>query len=167
MQLFLKPESRASSLFVILGTQEQIIYRMRGELLPLGCRCVLSAPDGKTVARLSGVRIPGSFQYSAACESRRVRMRVRPDALHRPVMFKGVPWRFRGNLVTRSFDIVEDLPGDRPARVVMTHGRCWTRAEDCYVLTVARAADAPLAVCVAVALDSSVQTGFFLPVPVG
>lgn len=167
LQLFLKPEDGPTLLFTILDRQGKTAFELKGKILPFGCRCILRTPDGKTAARLSGVCIPGSFQYTAVHGSHRVRMRVHPDSLHRPVMFKGMPWRFRGNLVTRSFDVVEDVPGDSTTRVVMAHDRCWTAGRNCYALTIPRSADVPLAVCVAAALDSSVQTGCFSPVPAG
>jgi len=167
VQFFLKPESGPGLLFSILNEQGYPAYEAAGEFTPLGCRCTLRTPGGISVARMTGVCLPNSFRCSVVQGKRKIQVYLHLGASSRaPVRFRGVRWRFRGSLVTRSFDVVEELPHSH-ARVVMTHGRCWNGSGDCYAVTVARAEDVPLALCVAVAVDSSAQNGCLQPVPAG
>ena len=168
MQFYLKPEGGPKLLFSVLDGGGRPVYEVNGDYLSFGNRFVLRAPEGETVARLTGVCLPGVFRYTAASGIRRIRIWIRPDAVHRAVQFKGVDWRFRGSVITRSFDIVEKQKQTHGASsVVMTHGRCWNGRNDCYAVTVTREADAPLALCVAVAVDSAVLRGCVSPVPAG
>jgi uncharacterized protein YxjI len=169
VQFFLKPESGAEVLFLVWDSRGQPVYRVVGEFNPFGCRCFLRDEEKKNAARMTGVYLPFSFRCSISAGGRRLRMTVKPSAPHRAVQFKGVCWRFRGSILTRSFDIVEELDargkGRRRTQVVMTHGRCWNKRADCYALEIPRAADVPLAVCVAAAIDSAVLSGCAAPVP--
>lgn len=166
MQFYLKPEGGPKLLFSVLDGSGKLVYEVRGESLSFGNRFTLHLPEGGTAARLTGVCLPGLFRYTAASGTRRVRISIRPGAAHRAVQFKGMDWRFRGSLLTRSFDVVEERRGLAPL-VVMTHGRCWAERTDCYAVTVAREADVPLALCVAVAVDCAILSGFAAPVPAG
>ncbi len=166
MQFYLKPEGGTRVLFSVLDSLGKTAYEVTGEYTSFGSRYVLRGPGGAAAARLNGVNLPGSFRYSAAAGSRRIRIKIKPDSVHRPVQFKGARWRFRGSVTTRSFDVVEDLPHGRPF-VVMTHSRCWNGHGDCYAVTVAREADVALALCVAVAVDCAILGGCISPVPAG
>lgn len=166
MQFYLKPEGGPKLLFSVLDGSGQPVYEVRGEFLSFGNRFTLRTPEGGTTARLTGVSLPGVFRYTAVSGVQRVRIWVRPEAAHKAVQFKGKDWHFRGSLLTRSFDIVEERRGFSPS-VMMTHGHCWSGRTDCYAVTVTQAADVPLALCVAVAVDFAVPSGCASPVPAG
>lgn len=165
MHFFLKPESGDRILFAVLDSCGNPAYRVAGEPTSLGCRYTLRGEDGSSAARMSGVTFPSDVHYSISAGSRHILVTVRPEASHRAVRFKGVRWRFRGNILVRSFDIVEDRPPEQP-RVIMTHGRCWNRHGDCYAIEIPCGADVPLALCTAVAVDCAVVGGCVSPVPV-
>lgn len=143
-----------------------LAYTVEGKAFPFGCRLVLRAADGTAAARLGGVCLQGVHHFTAVHGPRCVRMRVQPCSPRRQVQFRGEPWRFRGNLAARSFDVLAEYPGGA-VQLVLTHGRCWNGEADCYALTVTRAADVPLAVCIAAALDLSSQACCLAPVPAG
>ena len=166
LQFYLKPEGGPKLLFSVLDDRGRLAYDVHGEYTSFGSRFFLRAPEGGTAARLAGVSLPGLFRYTASSGVRRIRIWIRPDAARRAVQFKGIDWRFRGSLLTRSFDIVEEHSRGTPA-VVMTHSRCWSGRGDCYAVTVSRVADVPLALCAAVAVDCAVIRGCASPVPAG
>lgn len=167
MQLYLKPEGGPKVLFSVLDEGGRLLYEVCGEYLSLGGHFTLHVPGGGTAARLTGVCLPGMYRFTAVSGTRRMRIWIRTQAPRRAVQFKGMDWRFRGSLLTRSFDVVEDHRGSSEPSVVMTHGRCWTGRSECYAVTVEQEANVPLALCVAVAIDCSAQNGCSSPVPAG
>ena len=96
-----------------------------------------------------------------------MRLTIKPRAPHHPVQVKGVPWRFRGSILTRSFDFVEDRDEHGKPRVVMTHGHCWNARDGCYAVEIFQEGDMPLALCAAIAVDTSILGGSAVPVPAG
>lgn len=166
LQFYLKPENGTKILFSVLDSCGQLAYEVTGEYTSFGSRYILRIPDGTAAARLTGVNLPESFQYSAVNGIRRIRIRIKPTAAHKAVQFKGARWRFRGSILTRSFDIVEDPPHGPPL-VVMTHSRCWSKQGDCYAVNILRGADTALALCAAIAVDCSILGGCITPVPAG
>lgn len=166
LQLYLKPEGGPKLLFTAMDAGGRAVYEVHGDYSSFGSRYVLREPEGKTVARLAGVFLPGVSRYAATSGDRSVRIWIRPDAARRAVQFKGQDWRFRGSVITRSFDIVEKHKNGE-STVVMTHGRCWNGRNDCYAVSVTREADVPLALCAAVAVDCAVIGGCAAPAPAG
>ncbi len=168
MQFFLKPESGAEILFSVLDFTGRPVFEIAGEFNSIGCRCQLRDTDGKCIARIAGVRLPNGYHYAISSGKRRLWMTVDPAAFRRPVQFKGVRWRFRGNILTRSFDLLEDRGHKlRPPQLIMTHGRCWNSPDDCYALEIPRESDVSLAICSAAAIDSAILGGCAAPVPAG
>lgn len=167
VRLYLQQAGGPERLFTVLDSCGNPLYDLQGEYTPLGCRYRLCGKDGVSLARVTGVFLPTSFQYSVSAGGRRMRLTVKPRAVHRPVRIKGVPWRFRGSILTRSFDLVEGREEHGRPRVVMTHGRCWNARGDCYAVEIFLEGDVPLALCAAVALDASIVGGSAVPVPAG
>ncbi len=168
MQFYLKPESGAETLFSVWDECGRLAYEVAGEFNSFGCRCVLRTPEGESAARMTGVCLPASLHCSASAGGRRMRISIDLSASRRQVQVRGVGWRFRGSALTRSFDLVEERARKpRAPQVVMTHGRCWNDRGDCYALEIFHEADVPLAVCAAVAVDSTVLGGRAAPVPAG
>lgn len=165
MQFYLKPEGGPRLFFTVLDDCGRPDYEVRGVYSSVGCRLALCGPEGKTEAHLTGVCLPDLTRYAASSGAKRLRIWVRPDAARRAVQFRGAEWRFRGSVLTRSFDVVERRAGE--TSVVMTHGRCWNGGHDCYAVTIRREADVPLALCAAVAVDLAVVVGCALPIPAG
>jgi uncharacterized protein YxjI len=165
LQFYLKPEGGPKLFFVVLDDCGRLVYEVRGGYTSIGCNLALREPQGKTIARLTGVFLPGLSRFTASSGSRRMRIWIRPDAARRAVQFRGMEWRFRGSVLTRSFDILERHSGE--TSLVMTHGRSWNGGHDCYAITVRRLTDVPLALCAAVAVDCAMVGGCASPVPAG
>lgn len=154
MKFYLEPVSGAETLFLVLDSCGVPVGEFRGGPTPYGCRMAL-LDSSREIARISGVQLAGSCRYSvnAAGEHMRVRLKIAP--CRHPIRFRGVPWRFRGNILIRSFDIL-----DAQSRVVMTHGRCWgMRGGECYGIAISDADRAPLCLCAAAIVDSVVLGG--------
>lgn len=167
MRLYLQQTGGPERLFTVLDSCGSPLYELQGEYTPLGCRYRLCGGDGVSLARMTGVFLPASFQYSVSAGGKRLRLTVKPRTIHRPVQIKGVPWRFRGSILTRSFDFVEEREERGRPRIVMTHGRCWNARGDCYAVEIFQDWDVPLALCAAIAVDTSVLGGSAVPVPAG
>ena len=156
------------NLFTVLDSCGCPLYELQGEYSSLGCRYKLCASGGgASLARVTGVFLPTAFQYSVSAGERHMRLAIKPRAVHRPVQVKGVPWRFRGSIVTRCFDFVEDRDERGKSRVVMTHGTCWNARGACYAVEIFQGGDVPLALCAAVAVDMFLLGGSAVPVPAG
>lgn len=163
LQYYLKPVSGTHCLFVVLNSCGQPIYEVTGEFSSFGRRFFLLDEERNVVGRISSVRITGSSQYSVSAGGERARVSVNVASARRPVVIRGKRWRFRGSLLLRSFDIVEEAH----QAVVMTHGRYWGMAGDCYAVEVAEPEHGPLCLCLAVIIDCTVTDGRTVPAPVG
>ena len=169
MQFYLCPESGPEVFFTVYDDKERPAYEVTACGTAVGRRFLLRAPDGTPAARMTAVFLPACLRCAVTDGRRHFRVWIAPDAsMHRSVRLKGIPWRFRGNLSTRSFDIVTEAPrkGDA-SRTVMTHGRCWSGPRGSYAVEVFSASDVPLALCVAAAIDSFSQSSCTSPVPAG
>lgn len=165
MQFFLKQSTGTECLFTVSDALGRQVYEVTGSFSSLGRRFFLKDETGAEAAKILCVRLARTTQYSVCVgsgkgEREKARVAVNPEALHRPVSIRGVKWRFRGSVATRSFDVVDEQP-----RAVMTHGRCWNAGADCYAVEVFREEDALLCLCIAVIVDSTVVTGMPAAVP--
>ena len=163
MQYYLKPVSGTRCLFVVLNSSGRPVYEVTGEFSSFGRRFFLLAAERNVVGRIPSVRISSASQYSISAGGERARVSVNFASARRPVVIRGKRWRFRGSLLLRSFDIVDEA---RQA-VVMTHGRCWEMGRDCYAVEVAEPEHGPLCLCLAVVVDCTVPGGRTVPVPAG
>lgn len=167
MQYYLKPENGPQCFFSVLDHSGHFVYQVTGAYTALGCRLVLRTAAGVNAAHMQGVCLSDTYRFLVSSGARRIRIHIRPQAPpRRAVQFKGVGWYFRGSLSMRSFDILSGNPHGMQ-QTVMTHARCWNSHGDCYAVTVSRAEDVPLALCVAAAADLAMIGGCAAPVPVG
>jgi uncharacterized protein YxjI len=161
MQFYLKPVSGFKTFFLVLNSCGVPVYEIQGDFTPIGCRFYLLDGCRKEIARISGVRLSTTCQYSISSQGERVRLTLNVTAPRRAVKLRGIPWRFRGNVLLRSFDIL-----DAQARIVMTHSRCWSVHGDCYAVDIPEPAHVPLCLCVAAIIDSTVLGGISVLAPV-
>lgn len=162
MQYYLKPAGGAHCLFTILDSQGNAAYEVTGKGNPFGRRFLLVDRDHNIAGRISGVRISNTVQYSAAAGGERMRVSINCDSLRCPVRIKGKRWRFRGSILTRSFDVL-----DESSKTVMTHGKCWRAADDCYGIEISPSESVPLCLCLAVMIDCTIPSGCRVAVPAG
>lgn len=162
MQFYLKPVGGAHCLFTILNFDGHLVYEVTGKITPFGCRILLLDDERRCVGRISGVHFSNSAQYSAAAGGQRIRVSVNNTSSRRPVRIKGKHWRFRGSLLTHSFDILNDLP-----QIIMTHGKCWGMSGDCYAVGIESPENILLCLCLAVILDCTVSGACRQPILAG
>lgn len=167
MQFFLKQSTGTESLFTVSDSCGRQVYEVTGAFSSLGRRFSLRGENGVEAAKISCVHLAASAQYSVSVEKEKgekdkVRVTVNPSAPRRPVSIRGVKWRFRGSVLTRSFDLV-----DEDSHTVMTHGRCWKAGGDCYAAEIPEESDVLLCLSVAVIIDSTVVAGMPAAVPAG
>lgn len=162
MRFYLKTENGAHRLFSVEDDCGNPVYEVTGRVSSFSHRFVLSDCERNAVGKVSGVRLSSASQYSVTAGRERIRVSLNVSSARRPMRIIGRRWRFRGSLLTRSFDFV-----DPRQRTVMTHGRCWERGGDCYAVEIADPENVPLCLCLAVIADCSVQGGCAVPVPAG
>lgn len=161
MQLFLESSAREGTLFSVLNAEGMLVYEVTGEFTGLGRKFVITDQDGCEIARISGIRLTSYCQYSVTAGKEHMRITTDFSSAHRCVRLRGMPWRFRGSAVSRSFDLV-----NAQSHVVMTHGRCWNVRGECYALEISQFGHVPLCLSVAVVIDSIADCGRAAPVPV-
>jgi uncharacterized protein YxjI len=162
LQFYLKPVGGPRCLFTILNANGHPEYEVVGKHTSLGCKFFLLDCNRSVVGRIFGVRISGAVQYSAAAGGKRLNVAVNHTSVRRPVRIRGKRWRFRGNMITRSFDIVNAAD-----QVVMTHGKCWNMARDCYAIDISDEENTLLFLCLAAIIDLTISSGCTAPLPAG
>lgn len=162
MQFYLKTVGGTHCLFTILNFDGHPVFEVSGKITPFVCRMLLFNEEHGVVGRISGVRISNSTRYSVVAGGQRIRVTVNDSSFRRPVRILGKRWRFRGSLLVRSFDIVNEI-----SQVVMTHGKCWGTAGDCYAVEIANPENVPLCLCIAALLDCTASGGCPAPILAG
>lgn len=161
MQFYIRQGADADALFTIMDSSGQPVYRVVGEFTPIGGKFSLTDREGGEIARVFSVGLTTVSKYSVVAEEKeRARVTCNLKSKSQPVKIKGVSWRFRGDLISRSYDLV-----NVDSSVIMTHGRCWNSVGDCYAVEIHNEADVPVCLCIAAILDSTVLGGMTAPVP--
>lgn len=161
LQLFLEPSAGTGVLFSVRSADGVLMYEATGEFTPLGRKFIIADTEGREISRISGMRLTSACQYSVSAGKEHMRITTDFSSPHRCVRLRGIPWRFRGSALSRSFDLV-----NAQSRVVMTHGRCWTMRGECYAMEIPELSHIPLCLSVAVVIDSIAACGRSAPVPV-
>lgn len=162
MKFFIQQSTETNELFSVMDSLGQPVYRVTGDSVALGNKIFLIDQNGQEVARIFSVGLTTIAKYSVFIgEKERARVIQNLGRSRQPIKIKGVNWKFRGDLLTRSYDIV-----NADSAVVMTHGRCWNNVGDCYAVEIAREADVLVCLCLSVILDNTVITGSAAALPV-
>lgn len=161
MKFYIKQSTATDALFTIMDSLGQPIYRVMGDSLSIGSKISLVDQNEKEVARIFSVGLTAISKYSVFIgDKERARVMQNLTASRRPIKIKGINWRFRGDLLTRSYDII-----NIDSLVIMTHGRCWNVVGDCYAVEVTNESDVLLCLCLSVILDSVVIGGSAAALP--
>ncbi len=161
MKFYIQQSTESDSLFMIMDSLGQPIYRVTGDSLSIGSKIYLIDQNQKEAARIFSVGLTTISKYSVFIgDKERARVIQNLTAVRQPIKIKGVSWRFRGDLITRSYDII-----DVDSSVVMTHGRCWNTSGECYAVEVTKESDVLLSLSLSVILDNTVITGSVAAVP--
>lgn len=162
MKFFIQQSTETNELFSVMDSLGQPVYRVTGDSVALGNKIFLIDQNGQEAARIFSVGLTTIAKYSVFIgEKERARVIQNLGRSRQPIKIKGVNWTFRGDLLTRSYDIV-----NADSAVVMTHGRCWNNVGDCYAVEITREADVLVCLCLSVILDNTVITGSAAALPV-
>jgi len=162
MKFYIKQSTGTDALFTVIDSLGQSIYRVTGDSLSIGSKFYLMDNNENEAARIFSVGIPTLSKFSIFIDDKDcARVTQNLKAAHSPIKIRGVNWRFRGDLLTRSFDLV-----DIDSAVVMTHGRCWNQNGDCFAIEVTKESDVLLCLCIAVILDNTVFGSLTAALPV-
>ena len=162
LQFYLKPVGGSRCLFNILKSNGHPIYEVIGQTTAFGCKFFLLDCKQNVIGRIFGVRISGAVRYSISAGGKRIRVTVNHTATQRPVRIRGKHWHFRGSLLSRSFDILNSAE-----QIVMTHGKCWDMAGDCYAVDISDRENVPVCLCLAVIIDCVISSGCTAPLLAG
>lgn len=161
MQFYICQGSDTDALFTIMDSAGQPVFRVTGDSLAIGNKLSMIDVANVEIARIYSVGLPNLSKYTISVgEKERARVTWNSSAKQQKVKIKGVSWRFRGDLISRSYDII-----NVDSSVVMSHGRCWNKIGDCYGVEIHEEADVPVCLCLAVILDSTVFGGVAVPAP--
>lgn len=162
MQFYIRQDGGTETLFTISDSLGQPVYRVTGDSLSIGSKFYLIDNNDHEAARIFSVGLSAISKYAIFIDDKeRARVIQNLTAARHPIKIKGINWRFRGNLITRSYDII-----DVASTVVMTHGSCWNVCGNCYAVDIANESNVLLCLCIAVILDNTViaSTAAALPV---
>ncbi len=162
MQFYLKPLGGPRCLFAIRDPGGHRVYEVTGKTTPFGNQFFLFDKEHRLAGRSSGVRLSGVSRYSVLAGKKRLLVTIGSPVSRQPVRIRGKRWYFRGSLLTRSFDLL-----DEASQTVMTHGRCWEQSGNCYAVEISKPEDVPLCLCLSVLIDCTILGGHTLPVPAG
>jgi len=162
MKFYLKQSTDTDALFTVIDSLGQAVYRVTGDSLSIGSKFYLIDNNENEAAHIFSVGLTTISKYSISIDDKeRARVTLNLNSKHSPIKIKGVNWHFRGDLLTRSFDLI-----DLNSTVVMTHGRCWNQNGDCFGVEVTKESDVLLCLCIAVILDNTVIGGIAAALPV-
>ena len=155
MEFYIKPCGMPEELFLIESADSSDTWRVSGDKGTFFSKLFLLGPVNECSAKIVRIGTPEISRYSVLIEGRE-RVAVLFSGMGRKPVFRlsGVPWKFRGDLNTRTFDIV-DVDGT----VLMTHGGCWGRKGNCFAVTVTREKDVAACLSIAVIIDLFVMSG--------
>lgn len=155
MKFYIKQSTGTEALFTVIDALGQSVYSVTGDSLSIGSKVYLIDNNQNEAARIFSLGISAMSKYSISIgDKERARVTLNLAASKQPIKIKGVSWKFRGDLLTRSYDLI-----DLDSVVVMTHGRCWNENGDCFAVDIANQSNVLLCLCFAVILDSTVIGG--------
>lgn len=161
MKFYIKQSTGTEALFTVIDALGQSVYSVTGDSLSIGSKVYLIDNNQNEAARIFSLGISAMSRYSVFIgDKERARVTLNLASSKQPIKIKGVGWSFRGDLLTRSYDLI-----DVDSTVVMTHGRCWNENGDCFAVDIANQSKVLLCLCIAVILDSTVIGGSVKPVP--
>ena len=165
MKFYIKQSTGTEILFTVSDSLGQPVYQVTGDSLSIGSKSYLIDNNKNEAARIFSVGLSAISKYSVFIDDKeRARVILNLTAPKQPVKIKGIKgenWRFRGDLVTRSYDII-----NVDSSVVMTHGRCWNVSGDCFAVDVTNESDVLLCLCIAIILDNTVIGSSVAALPV-
>ena len=162
MKFYINQSTGTDALFTIIDSVGQSVYCVIGDTTSIGSKYYLVDKDKNQVARISKVGFPTISKYTITIDDNdKAHVTQNLASSHNMIKIKGKKWRFRGDLLTRSYDLI-----DTDSSVIMTHGRCWNENGDCFAVDILDESNVILCLCIAVILDSTLIGGSAKPLPV-
>lgn len=163
MRLYLKQQTASGNeIFAVCDMLANPIYTvLRGESAFTEKMLILDK-EKNVAAKISRIG-PETFSRSTitAYGKPSIRLFQNMAGIQPAYRLFGVSWRFRGNVPTRSFDLVE-LDGS----LVMSHGVCWNPEGNVFCVDVIRETDLLWCTAISVIIDSVLPSGTVAAVPV-
>lgn len=142
------------TLFDVFDTAGTLLYTVEGEWGSFGGKLYLRDSSGTECAKITCMGIHGLCKYSVHIEEKECLRVTQNMASEHSIRLSKTEWSLRGDLLTRSFDVV-----DGEAQVRMTHAPCWTARGDSYGIQVERPEDVPVCLSLSVIVDSAALCG--------
>lgn len=150
-------------LFVIYNDVGQPAFYVRNEKTPLYNRMVMQNVAKMTVAKINRIGVHTLSRYDIIIDGRdNVRVVQNLTASAPKFTIRGANWHFRGDLISRSFDIL-----DVDNSILMTHGHCWGVKGECFAAEINGVQNDLTCLCIAIVIDSIVMGGLTAALPVG
>lgn len=164
MKYYLKPDGSIKTAFTVLDSSGSTVYTVKTDISALRRRFLLTDTNGDVAAKIVCIRISSASQYTVSANKKHALITVDFQSQNQPVKIKGVRWQFRGDVITRTFDIIDDT-----GKIIMSHGRCWNINSACYAMEINEAVfkDIELCVGIAIAVDCTDLGSVAAPVPIG
>ncbi len=163
MRLYLKQQAGSNGeLFYIFDLFGNPLYTVLSGEKTLTGKMLLLDREERILVKISRIG-PETFSRYTILEKGKpsVRLYQNMAGLQPFYQLLGINWKFRGNVASRSFDII------RPdGCVVMSHGACWDRDGNVFCLDIAQNTDVLLCASISVIVDSVLPLTTAAAVPV-
>ena len=164
MRLFLKQNTDGGkTLFTVSDELGRLVYTVAGDSNTIGGKFYLLDNKKIPVARISRLGTTTLSRYAVYIDGQERATVIQNFAAPRqPYRLRGITWQFRGDPMTRSFDLV-----CLDSTLIMSHGRCWGICGDCFAIDVLKEEDVILSLCISVAVDNTITGGAVSALPIG
>ncbi|MBR5995052.1 MAG: LURP-one-related family protein [Eubacteriaceae bacterium] len=150
MQLFIKQKLLSfNDQFTVYDSNQQVLYRVRGELLSLGKKLHITTDDGREIALVTQKLLTYRPRFLVYIGGRRVAQILREMTLVIPKYdVIGPGWRVKGDFLNHNYEIF----GRRNSSIARITKK-WLSWGDTYCIDVPNPSDVILAMCVALTID--------------
>lgn len=164
MKFFLKQNTEGGKeVFIIYDDMGQPAYHVISDKNALSSKLILQDVAEKTVAKINRIGVLTLSRYDISVDDKECAHITQSLSAAIPKLkVHGLNWHFRGDIVLRSFDVL-----DIDRTLIMTHGRNWGPYGECFAIDIAKPQNELLCLCIAVAIDSMVMGGIGAVLPVG
>lgn len=164
MKLYIKQSSaEGNELFTVYNHLGQLAYYVQSDENALYSKMIVLDIAKNAVAKINRIGVRTFSRYDINIDDNEcARIFQNLAAIPPKFSIRGVNWHFRGDMVRRSFDVL-----DVDNMVVMTHGRCWGINGECFAVEITSSQNELLCLCIAVVIDSIVIGSIGAVLPVG
>ncbi len=165
MKFYIKQSTAdGNEVFTILNEVGQPVYHVQSDESTLTGKLKILDTQKNVVAKINRIGVVGFSRYDISIDDKDCARITQNLAAAVTPKFKihGVSWHFRGNMLLRTFDVL-----NVDHSIVMTHARNWGVNGECFAVDIALPQNEVLCLCIAVVIDSIVMGGIGVALPVG